>query len=200
MLPEHLGLTLLGTVLISIPALAQTEQPSGSLVSSSEPVNTGNWLTTEGPGYWRTSKLRGLSIYNNSHEKIGTIGDLLVDGSGKVWAVVIGVGGFLGLGQRDVAVPMDQIQFVGDPRCINAGAAATSASGTAGTSPGAGMTGSATLTAPIAADARAPSNMATNNATVGDPNAANERPTSDHAILNLTRDQVRAAPEFRPNP
>jgi sporulation protein YlmC with PRC-barrel domain len=146
-------------------------------------------MTKVQPGHWQTSKLRGLSIYNNSHEKIGTIGDLLVDGSGKVQAVVIGVGGFLGIGQHDIAVPMDQIQFVAASR-VNAGAAATSATGTAGTSPGAGMTGSATLTAPAEPDARAPSNMATNNATVGDPNAANEHPNSDHAILNLTRVQV----------
>jgi PRC-barrel domain len=141
-----------------------------------------------------------LSIYNSSHEKIGTISDLIVDSSGKVQAVVIGVGGFLGLGERDVAVPMDQLQVVGGPRRVNAGVAATSATGTAGPSPGAGMTGSATLTAPTAPDARAPSNMATNNATVGGSNAASERPTSDHAILNVTRDQVRAAPEFRSSP
>jgi sporulation protein YlmC with PRC-barrel domain len=151
------------------------------------------------PGHWQTSKLRGLGIYNNSHEKIGTISDLIVDSSGKVQAVVIGVGGFLGIGQRDIAVPMDQIQFVAAPR-VNAGAAAISATGTAGPNPGAGMTGSATLTAPTAPDARAPSNMATNNATVGGSNAASERPTSDHAILNLTRDQVRAAPAFRSSP
>jgi sporulation protein YlmC with PRC-barrel domain len=191
MLPKHLGLTLLGTVLISIPALAQTEQPSGSPVSSSEAVSTGNWLTTEEPGHWRTSKLRGLSIYNHSHEKIGTISDLLVDSGGKVQAVVISVGGFLGLGERNVAVPMDQIQFVGDPRRVNA---------TASPNPGTGMTGSATVAIPTEPDARAPSNMATNNATISDPNGANDRPTSDHAILNLTRDQVKAAPAFRSIP
>jgi sporulation protein YlmC with PRC-barrel domain len=183
--------------LISIPALAQAEQPSGSLVSPPGQSNTSNWLAREQPGHWRTSNLRGLSIYNNSHEKIGTISDLIVDSSGKVQAVVIGVGGFLGLGERNVAVPMDQIQLVGDPR-INATAVATSA--TAGASPGAGMTGSATLTASTEPDARAPSNMATNNATAGNPNGANERPSSDHAILNLTRDQVRATPEFRSSP
>jgi sporulation protein YlmC with PRC-barrel domain len=200
MLTKHPGLALLATVLISAPVLAQTEQPSSPPVSQLEQINTSNWLTTEQPGHWRTSKLRGLTIYNNSHEKIGTINDLIVDSSGKVQAVVIGVGGFLGLGERNMAVPMDQIQFVGDPRRINAGAAATSATGTASPSPGAGMTGSATLTAPTAPDARAPSNMATNNATVGDPSGANVRPTSDHVILNLTRDQVRATPEFRSSP
>ncbi|GEO17676.1 PRC-barrel domain-containing protein [Microvirga aerophila] len=199
MLTKHLGLVLLGAILISASVLAQTEQPSGSAVSPPGQIATSNWMTRVQSGHWQTSKLRGLSIYNNSHEKIGTISDLLVDGSGKVQAVVIGVGGFLGLGQRDLAVPMDQLQVVAASR-VNAGAAATSAMGTAGPSPGAGMTGSATLTAPTAPDARASSNMATNNATVGDSNAANDRPTSDHAILNLTRDQVRAAPAFRSNP
>jgi sporulation protein YlmC with PRC-barrel domain len=200
MLIKHLELVLLGAALISAPALAQTEQPSGSAVSPPGQIAASNWMTRVQSGHWQTSKLRGLGIYNNSHEKIGTISDLIVDGSGKVQAVVIGVGGLLGIGQRDIAVPMDQLQVVGDSRRVNAGAAATGATGTAGPNPGAGMTGSATLTAPTAPDARAPSNMATNNATVGGSNAASERPTSDHAILNLTRDQVRAAPAFRSSP
>jgi sporulation protein YlmC with PRC-barrel domain len=42
------------------------------------------------------SKLIGLNVYNDQNEKLGDISELLVDKSGKVDGVVIGVGGFLG--------------------------------------------------------------------------------------------------------
>ena len=60
---------------------------------------------------WRLSKLKGLNVYNNSNEKIGDIREVVVDRDGKVEAVVIGVGGFLGLGERDVAVPFSALQW-----------------------------------------------------------------------------------------
>ena len=47
----------------------------------------------------------GLSVYNDKNESLGSINDLLTDKSGKIVAVVIGVGGFLGVGEHLVAVP-----------------------------------------------------------------------------------------------
>jgi sporulation protein YlmC with PRC-barrel domain len=87
-------------------------------------MNTGNWMSQEQPGQWRVSKLRGLNVYNTSNEKIGVINELIVGSSGKVQAVVIGLGGFLGIGERNFAVPMDHVQLVGEPRA-NATAANT---------------------------------------------------------------------------
>ena len=125
MASKHLVMALLGTALLSAPALAQT-QPSGSSATpnaaASSTMSSGNWMTQEKPGQWRASKIEGLNVYNNNNEKIGDISELLVDQNGKVEAVVIGVGGFLGMGEHDVAVPFDQIKFVNEPR-----AAATAA-------------------------------------------------------------------------
>jgi ribosomal 30S subunit maturation factor RimM len=45
---------------------------------------------------WRSSKLIGLNVYNDQNEKLGDISEILLDKSGKVEGVVIGVGGFLG--------------------------------------------------------------------------------------------------------
>jgi sporulation protein YlmC with PRC-barrel domain len=50
------------------------------------------------------------SIYDPSDNKIGEIMDVLVDKSGKVTALIIGVGGFLGMGEKDVAVPFDAVK------------------------------------------------------------------------------------------
>jgi sporulation protein YlmC with PRC-barrel domain len=51
------------------------------------------------------------SVYDPSDNKIGEIMDVLVDRDGKVEAFIVGVGGFLGIGEKDVAVPFNAVQF-----------------------------------------------------------------------------------------
>ena len=63
-------------------------------------------------GTWRSSKLIGLDVYNRADEKLGDINEILFDNEGKVKAVVIGVGGFLGMGEHDIAVSMDKLKFM----------------------------------------------------------------------------------------
>ena len=55
------------------------------------------------------STLIGSTVYTPANETVGDINDLIVGLDGKVQGVVIGVGGFLGLGEKDVAVKMDEI-------------------------------------------------------------------------------------------
>lgn len=50
------------------------------------------------------------SVYDRNNSKIGTIDDVLVGGNGQIQAVMVGVGGFLGAGEKDVAVAFDAIQ------------------------------------------------------------------------------------------
>ena len=49
------------------------------------------------------------SVYDLKDAKIGEIMDVLVDKSGKATALIVGVGGFLGAGEKDVAVPFDAV-------------------------------------------------------------------------------------------
>src|SRR3984885_13100743 len=49
------------------------------------------------------------SVYDPKDAKIGQIKDVLVDKSGKVVAFIVGVGGFLGAGEKDVAVPFEAV-------------------------------------------------------------------------------------------
>lgn len=49
-------------------------------------------------------------IYDSSNTKIGSIDDVLVDDSGKVTSLIVGVGGFLGMDKKDVAVPFNALQ------------------------------------------------------------------------------------------
>ena len=105
---HHLLLPFLGVALIAAPALSQIGQTTPP---SPQPSAVG-WITQLQPDQWRTSDLEGLAVYSsNNADKIGNIDDLIFDSSGRVQAVVIGVGGYLGLGERDIAVPFGQIRF-----------------------------------------------------------------------------------------
>ncbi len=53
---------------------------------------------------WRTSKLVGSKVTNMQDQSIGAIEDVILDNDGKVVSVLISVGGFLGLGEKRVAV------------------------------------------------------------------------------------------------
>ncbi len=203
MLTKHLMLALLGTALIAAPALAQTNPPAGSTAAppaasttapASGPMSTGNWMTQEQPGQWRASKLEGLNVYNQNNEKIGDISELLVDDSGKIQAVVVGVGGFLGMGERDVAIPFDQIKFVNEPRAV-----ATTATTTDPNAPAAPRA-PATATAPAAPGTVSPTApTTTGTVATGRPADTAARSAPDHAMLttNMTKDQLKAAPEFK---
>ena len=166
---------------------AQTAQTSGQ-ASSPGAMSSTNWMTQEQPGQWRASKLKGLDVYNQNNEKIGDISELVVDNSGKVQAVVIGVGGFLGIGERDVAIPFNQVKFVNEPR----------ATANAGSAPNTNApAGSGTTTATNTNDANAPATTGTAAPRTDNAN----RSAPDHAMLmvNMTKDQLKDAPEFKYN-
>ena len=59
-------------------------------------------------------KLKGTTVYGPNDESIGEVGDLALSQDGKVDAVIVDVGGFLGIGEKQVAVAMDNLQFMKD--------------------------------------------------------------------------------------
>jgi len=100
---------LLASVL-ALPALAQSNTPA----PSSRPATTTTAPATQVDA-WRASKLKGLDVYNDNNEKLGDITEILIDKSGKVGGVVIGVGGFLGLGEHDIMVENGKLKFIDEP-------------------------------------------------------------------------------------
>ena len=65
-------------------------------------------------GEWRASTLIDTKVTNAAGETIGDINDVLIDKDGKVAAVVLGVGGFLGMGERHAAVTFSSLQLTRD--------------------------------------------------------------------------------------
>jgi hypothetical protein len=61
---------------------------------------------------WLFSKFNGTDVIGTDDAKIGDVSDVLFDKSGKVDALIVGVGGFLGIGSKDVALPVSAFQVV----------------------------------------------------------------------------------------
>ena len=165
MMAGVVGAALLATAAFAQTPTATTDKANMAPAAASDSVSF--------QGTWRASKLVGLSVYNDNNESLGSINDLLTDKSGNIKAVVIGVGGFLGVGEHLVAVPLDKIKFVNEP-IVYAGAAAP---------------------APGAANRPATTTGAAPNAP-----AVASKPNPwypDHAVLSATKDQLKAMPEFK---
>src|ERR1044072_6903786 len=81
---RHLAVVLLTGAVFTATASAQT--PPGTTARD-------NTAATHKEGQWRASKLVGVNVYNDNNEKIGDISDVIIDRSGKVDSVVLGVGG-----------------------------------------------------------------------------------------------------------
>lgn len=62
------------------------------------------------PGTSVKNTLIGKSVHNENDEKVGDVTDVILDSNGQATHVVVGAGGFLGMGQHDVAIPFDEIQ------------------------------------------------------------------------------------------
>ncbi len=72
------------------------------------------FMTRQASDDWLASNLIGKSVYNAKDENIGDINDLVTDRDGKIVAVLIGSGGFLGLGEKDVGVRFQDLKLVRD--------------------------------------------------------------------------------------
>ena len=163
---------LAGSALLASVAFAQSPStPSES--TKMAPAAASDSATSSFTGNWRASKVVGLSVYNDKNESVGSINDLLTDKSGKIVAVVIGVGGFLGVGEHLVAVPFEKVKFSTEPIAYTGASNTTSPPKT-----GSSTTTGAATTAPAAASK---------------PNPW----YPDHAVFNATKDELKAMPEFK---
>jgi sporulation protein YlmC with PRC-barrel domain len=101
---------LLASVMI-VPALAQSNPPAAAPKAPAPAATTTTTTPATHAAMWRSSKLIGLNVYNDQNEKLGDISEILLDPSGKVDGVVIGVGGFLGMGEKTVAVVFKSLRL-----------------------------------------------------------------------------------------
>ncbi|WEX87940.1 PRC-barrel domain-containing protein [Sinorhizobium garamanticum] len=89
---------------------AQTPPPAGEKPADTAAAKS-DYLTEQADDQIATSTYVGQAVYNAADESIGEINDLIIKKDGGVEAAVIGVGGFLGIGEKNVAVPFDRIEI-----------------------------------------------------------------------------------------
>ena len=171
-------------------ATAPGQATTGSMASGE------TFVTVPDTGAWRVSDLQGKAVYGSDGASIGDIKDVLVSQDGSVNAVIIGVGGFLGIGEKDVAVNIGALQLGPGDTQAQADAASSAlpdptgatgaVSGDAAPAPTTSMDGTTTnqTTGDMAA------NNAASGASIGDDGLP------DRIILNVTREQLEQAPAF----
>jgi len=65
-------------------------------------------------GWSVKDQIIGKAVFNENDEKIGDISDVVLSQDGKAAYFIVGAGGFLGVGERNVAIPYDKIQQTSD--------------------------------------------------------------------------------------
>lgn len=195
---------MLGVLLVTavLPAAAspsaQSDAPATRFIEGPE------------PGTIPASQMIGVQVIGMDHVGVGKIEDVLVDGGGQVRAVIIGVGGFLGLGEKSVALPFDQIAWNFSDVSLTSGPSSIVTPETAPGAEAAARAGPDTM--PGARTTRdtlgAVQNQHSGRVTEATGSVAAERPSGTPATVlvgekpwraevRLTRAQLEAAPAFR---
>jgi sporulation protein YlmC with PRC-barrel domain len=172
--------SLIGAALVGSSVYAADNPPTTDQTAQTHAPSGLNFVTSQDMSQWRAPKLIGVGVYGPDDKQIGKIDDLLVDKTGSVKTIVIGVGGFLGFGKKDVAVPFSAMQWRTEARKVAAPAADQPPSSTG--NPAAPGTTAAQQTPMKEAD------PATTEASQGYP---------DKAVLNVTLDELKGAPDFK---
>ncbi len=106
---KFLATALVTTALMTGVASAQT-------ATGTKPDAKDTSATMHRDGEWRASKLVGVNVYNEANEKIGDINEVILDKSGRAANVILGVGGFLGMGEHYRCCSLyDKLKWVNEP-------------------------------------------------------------------------------------
>ena len=104
--------------LLTFPAFAQDPAPSRMKNEPPAPQEQRTNVESKGgamtAGQISASELLDETVMNEANESIGDVNDVLIDTNGKIASVIVGVGGFLGMGEKDVALPFENLKFAKD--------------------------------------------------------------------------------------
>ena len=182
-----------GTTSTGSPAMQPGASGSSSTMSQSSSTMSqsggmqGQFMTKMEANHVMASSLIGTRVVGSNNESIGDINDVIMDRNGQIMAAVVGVGGFLGIGEKDVAVPFNALEFQSAQQAQasnnNGGGnnnVATTGSTTTGNTAttGSGTAGSTNTTA---------------------SNTSSNQNQPERVVLRMTKDQLQAAPAFDDN-
>jgi len=103
------------------PPAATTDQPKATpdqpkqsppAATAEKSADKNQVITEQKPDQLLATKLKGTNVVGSNDEKVGDVSDILFDKEGKILAYVVGVGGFLGIGAKDVALSPASFQIM----------------------------------------------------------------------------------------
>jgi hypothetical protein len=102
---KKLMITTAAAALVAGAAVAQSPAPDTMPApGASAAQGARQFVSMQGADHWLATKFKGTDVIGSNNEKIGDVTDLLIDHNGRIVAYIVGVGGFLGIGQKDVAL------------------------------------------------------------------------------------------------
>ncbi|MBZ6076281.1 PRC-barrel domain-containing protein [Microvirga puerhi] len=193
MLKKHMAACFVAT-LFAAPAFAQTSAPGATTTSpamqpstsSSMNSSSGQFVTQRQTSQMMASDLIGTKVISANNESIGDINDVILDRNGQAVAAVVGVGGFLGIGEKNVAVPFQSLEFASREQVNamnNAGNNVSTTGSTTTTAPGTPMNNNAVN-----------ATGSTNTTTGTSASGTSDEP--ERVILRMTKAELQAAPKF----
>ena len=112
-------------------ALAQANPPAASPPAKAEgaAMDHAKFIQAQGTDQWVFSKFKGTDVLGPDNAHIGDVNDILFDKNGKILGLIVGVGGFLGIGEKNVAIDMSAFRVApADTGTTGAGGGATTSS------------------------------------------------------------------------
>jgi hypothetical protein len=94
------------------PPAATAPAPSAQPAAPKGDMSKVKVINAQSPDQWLASRFKGTDVVGADDQKIGDVSDILMDKNGKVLAYIVGVGGFLGIGTKDVALAPESFTVV----------------------------------------------------------------------------------------
>jgi len=189
-----------GTTTSGSPAMQPGSSGSSTMTQSSSSMGQGGamqgqFMTKMETNQMMASDLIGTRVISANNESIGDINDVILDRNGQVMAAVIGVGGFLGIGEKDVAVPFRSLEFMNaqQVQAMSNNASGNNAGGNNVATTGSTTAGNTTATGSGTAGSGA---AGSGNMTAGNTSSSSNQNQPERVMLRMTKAELQAAPAF----
>jgi hypothetical protein len=97
---------------LMISAAVSALMVSGAMAQADKPADSAKFIASQSTDQWVFSKFKGTDVLGPDNAHIGNVNDMLFDKQGKILGLIVGVGGFLGIGEKNVAIDMSAFQPV----------------------------------------------------------------------------------------
>ncbi|MEE1610144.1 PRC-barrel domain-containing protein [Microvirga sp. CF3016] len=180
------GSTTTGSPAMQPGASGSSSAGQSSTTMGQNSAMQGQFITKMEMNHVMASDLIGTRVVSANNESIGDINDVILDRNGQIMAAVVGVGGFLGIGEKDVAVPFKSLEFMSSQQAQAMDSSNTGTSGNVTTTGSTAATGNTTTSGTGSAGA---TNTAANT-------SSSNQNQPERVVLRMTKAELQAAPAF----